>query len=147
LRKSVLTGGLSNSGGGSGKAGHWRCSASAGTGRGAWGFAAQALSKRTSGGKTRLKIILGPFRNGALSGFDALGGGAVGGAGGLGRGAVVGDGFGHGRSLAGIKLLELGGLLLPVAGLGFLDDQQDGERERGDEPGEALRVEKAKEHH
>ena len=44
-----------------------------------------------------------------------------------------------------VELLEPPALLFPVAGLVPLDEEQDGEREAGGEPGDALDVEETQE--
>jgi hypothetical protein len=83
----------------------------------------------------------------ALLGGDALRGGAVGSLGGVGGRAVIGDGPGKGRLLTAIELLELAGLLAPVAGVALLDHEQQGEADRDREPGDALDVEQPQIHH
>ena len=144
-RKSVLTGGLSSDAGGSGKAGHWCVSASTGIGCG-FGLDAQLLSASANGSQTGLKIMFGPFIDGLLIGGDALGVGQIGGAG-LGcGGAIIGDGGCEGRLLLLVELLEARALFPPVARLGFLDEEQDRQRETDADPGHALPVEELEDH-
>src|SRR5690242_19658451 len=147
IRKSVFAGGFIRSGGGSGHAGHWRCSASAGIGCGASGLAAHAPSKSASGGKARFIIMFGPFVDDALLRGDPGDVGLVGGVCGVGRGAVTGEGGSERRLFLIVKLLEPAALRLPMAGLAFLDEEQDAERERDHDPRHALRTEEAKQAH
>src|ERR1041385_1131428 len=119
----------------------------AGIGCGGCGFEAQALSSSASGGKACFIIIGGPFVEGALLGGDAVGVGLVGGAGILGGRSIVGHGGGEARLLSGVELLEVAALLLPMAGVVLLYDEQKSEDDRGREPGDPLRIEEAEQSH
>jgi hypothetical protein len=115
-------------------------------GCGACSLPAQALSKSMSGGKTRFEVIRGPFVDGALLRADPREVRFVGGARSFGGGAVIGDGSGECGFTLAVQLLELPALLLSVAGLAFLHDEQQPERDADGEPGDPLDVEQPEDH-
>src|SRR6185503_12681312 len=114
---------------------------------GAGTLAAQALSKRASGGKARFIIIGGPFVDGALVGGDPFGIGLVRGLRLRRRGAVVGDCAGERGLFLAVELLEMVALFLPVASLAFLEDGEDSECEADREARDPLDVEESKKGH
>src|SRR4051794_966196 len=88
-----------------------------------------------------------PFVDSGLGGAGALGGGSVGGSRLVGRGAIIGFGAGERGLRPAIELLLPRCVLLPVARLDLLDDEQQREAQRDGEPGDALRAQQAQRHH
>src|SRR5258705_282427 len=77
-----------------------------------------------SSGQACFVIIGDPFVDGVLFGADPSGGREIGGARGVCGGAIIGDGLGRRRPLMAVQLLKLAALLVPVPGLGLLEQQQ-----------------------
>jgi hypothetical protein len=110
------------------------------------GCEAQAVSSSASSGKAGFIFIGSPFVDRPLLGGDSVGVCLVGGPGLLGGGAVIGDGAGERSLFLMVELLEARALLLLVASLAFLNDEQQSEGEADGDPSDTLHIEEAQDH-